>query len=350
MAIGRGAQRVFRKQVCRLTFRLPLALDSLLVTTRRRFLRECGSCAGHLALASTVMPLLSRRLWATPASGSVVAQEKFGRLEQVGEGVWALISTPLGGDYTTVSNGGIIAGRQGVLVIEGLQTPAGARWLASRARELTGRWPTHVVLSHYHGDHVNGVAGYAGQGALSVHATSATRALILQKNLPADAERTAALADIVELSPTTPTRLDLGGRMVTLVPRLGHTASDVTVELADPSVVFGGDLVWNAMFPNFVDASPLALAASVKALRGTASTRYVPGHGPLATDSDLTRYIAMLGEVETAARRAMSAGVMPAEAAKTFTLPASAGEWTLFSPAFYQRAFEAWRRELQPGG
>ena len=134
------------------------------VHTRREFV----SCASHLALAAVCMPLAVRERWARVALGTVVADEPFGRLEQVGEGIWALISTPLGGDYTTTSNGGIIAGRSGVLAIEGFNTPAGATWLANKSRELTGRWPTHVVLTHYHADHANGVAGYLGNAARPV--------------------------------------------------------------------------------------------------------------------------------------------------------------------------------------
>lgn len=290
--------------------------------------------------------MAARRLWATMPGGHVVAQEKFGRLEQVAEDVWALISTPLGGDYTTTSNGGIVAGRSGVLVVEGLQTVVGAQWLANRARELTGRWPTHVVCSHYHGDHVNGLAGYMGQGPVKVHVTAATRDPLLRQTRPADADRNAALTDAVVIAPSAPTRLDLGGRTVQLVPRIGHTASDLTVELEDPGVVFGGDLVWNAMFPNFVDASPRALTASVKALRRGGITRYVPGHGPVGGDADLGRYLAMLDEVEAAGRTAFAAGTPPADAADRFQLPVSLGEWALFTPTFYRRAFEAWQREL----
>lgn len=314
---------------------------------RRHFVAASGSCAAHLALAAAVLPLASRRLWATPAGGTVVAQEKFGRLEQVADGVWALVSTPLGGDYTTVSNGGIVAGRSGVMVFEGLQTPTGAAWLASRARELTGRWPTHVAISHYHGDHANGVAGYRTGGTPQVHVTAATRDQVVGKNLPVNAERSAALADATVVSPERPTTIDLGGRTVRLVPRMGHTTSDLTMEVEDPSVVFGGDLVWNAMFPNYVDASPLALAASVAAIRHDRATRYVPGHGPVASLADLERYEAMLGEVESFARRALAAGTTPAEAARAFRLPESLGEWALFSPAFPERALVAWGRALR---
>src|SRR5260221_3570353 len=127
--------------------------------SRRDFVSAAASCSAHLALVAIATQAGARALWAQPR-GVVVTREPFGNLEVVGDGVWALVSTPLGGDRTTLSNGGIIAGRNGLLAIEGFNQPQGAQWLAAKARELTGRWPTHVVLTHYHADHANGVAGY----------------------------------------------------------------------------------------------------------------------------------------------------------------------------------------------
>lgn len=320
------------------------------MATRRQFIRDTTSCAAHLALAAAGLPLIARQAWASTPRGRVVAREPFGRLEQVADGIWALISTPLSGDRTTLSNGGIIAGRSGVLAIEGFMTPEGASWLAGKARELTGRWPTHCAITHYHADHANGVAGYLGEGArVDVRVTGTTQDLVLTRNQPADAARTSALAGAMRLAGDAPGTIDLGGRMVRLVPRAGHTASDVTIEVDDPSVVFCGDLVWNAMFPNYVDATPTVLAASVGALRRTRATTYVPGHGNVATEADVERYVRVLDEVEEAGRQAMKEGLSPEQAAAAFHLPESLGEWTLFNRVFFQRAFEAWRRELRPG-
>jgi glyoxylase-like metal-dependent hydrolase (beta-lactamase superfamily II) len=260
--------------------------------SRRDFLAQSGSCAAHLALAASVMPMASRRLWARNAYGPVVAAEPFGNLEKVSDGVWALISTPLTGDRTTLSNGGIVAGKNAVLAIEGFNQPQGAAWLAGKARELTGRWPTHVALTHYHADHANGVAGYLSESEHpSVRATERTRTLVLERNRPADDSRAAALHDAVMMSPTDTASLDLGGRTVKIVPRVGHTESDVSFELDDPSIVFCGDLFWNAMFPNFVDAIPTKLAASVRALRRTRDTVYIPGHGAICRVSDYDLYV-----------------------------------------------------------
>jgi glyoxylase-like metal-dependent hydrolase (beta-lactamase superfamily II) len=314
--------------------------------SRRAFVTGSTSCAAHLALVAAVTPRALRRLWAQE-QGPVVAREPFGYLKRVADGVWALVSTPLNGDRTTLANGGIVAGRDGVLAIEGLYQPAGAAWLAGKARELTGRWPTHVAITHYHADHANGVAGYHTADAQpTVRATETTRDLVLSRNQPADDARTAALNDAALLSGAEPTSLDLGGRVVHVIPRGGHTASDVSLELDDPSLVFCGDLFWNAMFPNYVDASPTRLAESVRALRRARETVYVPGHGAVGREAEYDRHAALLDEVEGAARRAHAQGLTPAQAGEAFALPPSLGEWVSFNKAFFQRAFEAWYREL----
>src|SRR6185503_4536095 len=221
---------------------------TLMTMNRRDFLAQSGSCAAHLALAAGFMPPAARLAWARSSIGPVVAREPFGNLEKVADGVWALVSTPLNNDRTTVSNGGIIAGRNAVLAIEGFNQPEGAIWLAGKARELTGRWPTHVVLTHYHADHANGIAGYfASDGHPALHATDRTKMLVLERNQPANADRAAALRDALILGAAGATTLDLGGRSVRIVARLGHTESDLSLELDGPSITFCGDLVWNAM-------------------------------------------------------------------------------------------------------
>jgi glyoxylase-like metal-dependent hydrolase (beta-lactamase superfamily II) len=320
--------------------------------SRRDFLARtaagaAGGCAAHLAAAAALLPAPLRAAWAAPR-GAVVAREPFGALEQVADGVWALVSTPLGGDRTTLSNGGLVAGRQGVLAVEGFNRPEGARWLAEQARTLTGRWPTHVVITHYHADHANGVAGYLVDGArCAVRATAATRDAIATRNQPADASREAALRDAVLLPADAATTLDLGGRSVRVTPRVGHTASDASIEVDDAGVVFCGDLVWNAMFPNYVDAAPTALRAAAGALRRPdARTRYVPGHGAVAGAAELDRYLALLDEVERAARAAHAQGRTAGEAGAAYALPPALGEWVLFNRVFFERAFAAWYREL----
>ncbi len=320
-------------------------LTSTADLTRREFLSTAGSCAAHLAMMSAALPAALRaQLWPA-AANDIVAEEPFGRLERIAEGVWALISTPLTGDRTTLCNGGIIAGRAGVVAVEGFFQRAGAEWLAVQARGLTGRWPTQVVLTHFHADHVAGLDGYKAGDPVKLRATRYTvdRALEAQ---PPNPERNAALRDVEVVDFRQTATIDLGDREISVVPRAGHTNSDVTLELVDPPIVFCGDLVWNRMFPNYVNATPSALSAAVRALPRGSRVQYVPGHGPMARESELDRYVSVLDEIEHAARSAYVAGTPFARAGADYRLPASLGEWVLFNPQFFPRAFEAWYSDL----
>ena len=134
--------------------------------SRRGFLAASASCASYLAAAGPLLPVPALRRWGAPGRGRVVAQEPFARIEELGFGMYAIVSTPLNGDYATVCNGGIIGGLTGTLVVEAFATHEGAEWAARMARELTGGWPTHVVVTHYHADHSAGAAGLGrGDGA-----------------------------------------------------------------------------------------------------------------------------------------------------------------------------------------
>lgn len=290
---------------------------------------------------SAVAPLWARDLWAAQERFPVVASEPWGRIERVADGVWALVSTPLQ-DRTTLCNGGIIAGRSGVVVVEAFGSDAGARWMSEQALRLTGRAPTHVVLTHYHGDHTGGLRGAREVGSPSILATPVTRDY--SRDNPNAANE--ILNRATPLDTIRPTEIDLGDRSLIVVPRRGHTDSDVTVEVTDPSVVFCGDLVWNEMFPNYVDATPSRLTQAVRLMRATGADTYVPGHGPLADQAALDRYIDLLDDVESAARDALEAGMSAEAAGEVYRLPAGLGDWHLFRPEYFERAIGAWMAEL----
>ena len=262
--------------------------------TRRRFIERTGSCAAHFGLMAAASPLFSQRLWASQERFPVVASEPWGRLERVAEGIWALVSTPME-DRTTLCNGGIIAGRSGVAVIESFASDEGARWMAGQALQLTGKMPTHVILTHYHGDHSGGLRGAADAGGPEIVSTPVTRDLIEQRNSEPPVD---VLVEARLLAGQRSWEFDLGGRSVHVVPRRGHTDSDLSVQVYDPDVVFCGDLVWNGMFPNYVDATPSRLSGAVQRLRAMNAETYVPGHGALADLQEMDRYIDLLDDVE----------------------------------------------------
>ncbi len=321
--------------------------------SRRDFL----GCGAYVALALAAGSTLTRRAFAAPLTGETVRTEPFARIEKLADGVWAVVSTPgVANDFRTVANGGIIAGRDAVLLVEGLNTPQGGAWLSDMARVLTGRRPTHVVVTHVHGDHVNGLSGQiGGDDQPTIIGTATTRRLMAERNAAppqqgeGDIRKTVpiVLPDSVIVDETKPTELDLGGRTVRLTPRLGHSPSDLTIELLEPRVLWGGDLVFNGLFPYYGDAIPSKLGEACNAMLRDGDTTYVPGHGSVATAKELEPYLALLADVEAAARRAVEKGVPASEAWQEYQTPAALGEWMKFRPDIYRFAFEAWERELK---
>jgi glyoxylase-like metal-dependent hydrolase (beta-lactamase superfamily II) len=315
--------------------------------SRRRFIQLASASGLGLFTGATRLQAASHK-----GESSIVADGTWGRIERLGEGTWAVVSTPLDhDDWTTLCNGGIVAGEDRVLVIESFAGPAGAGLVAEQARELTGRWPTDVLITHYHGDHANGLEGFATEDFRpGIWMTATTRKLILEadekREDSADPLRGELLDAANLIEPEAILQLDLGGTAVKIHPRRGHTASDVTVELEEPGVVFCGDLIWNLIFPNFRDTLPTALAESVRSLHREAETAYVPGHGPLASDADVTRFADLIDVVEVAARRSIDKGISATQAAAEFRLPQPLGDWHLFRDNYFEVAIGSWYREL----
>ena len=323
---------------------------------RRGFLTSAATLAGTAAFLNQ-----AGRGNAQHAYGEIVETQDFARLEKLSDNIWAVVSTPVDADGNfqpeTVCNGGLIAGEDRVVAIDAFLQPAGSAWLSQKALDLTGRPITDVIVTHFHADHSGGLAGFQnGATGPEIIATETTRKLIY--------ERYAAPARAIEGTPFSapqgrivlPTRIltdetqtasmDIGGRTLTLDPKKGHTPSDLAIHVEDSPVIFAGDLVWGGFFHNYVDAIPSYLTASVKDLLKDPNKTIVTGHGHIAKAADLGDYVSLLELVEDKARAAHAAGKSAEDGAKDFSIPESLGPWVLFSPTYYQVAFEAWYKEL----
>jgi hypothetical protein len=56
----------------------------------------------------------------------------------------------------------------------------------------------------------------------------------------------------------------------------------------------------------------------------------------------MDRYLALLADVEGAARRALEEGLDAAEAAERYSIPDELGSWRLFGPRYVETAIGAW--------
>ncbi|OMG59044.1 hypothetical protein BJN44_03125 [Tessaracoccus sp. ZS01] len=159
-------------------------------------------------------------------------------------------------------NIGLIVGDTGAMLIDTGNSPEqGAEVLAS-ATALAGVPVTHVLLTHDHHDHVNGLAGM-GEVISIAH----------EKLTAVPVSRTFSMALAVDLGNLRVEALHFGE---------GHTDNDVLVFLPGENVVFAGDLLEEGSDPQIDDRGSLSNWPTV--LDGVlgaanATTRFVPGHG-----------------------------------------------------------------------
>ncbi|MDB4673551.1 MBL fold metallo-hydrolase, partial [Verrucomicrobiales bacterium] len=153
--------------------------------------------------------------------------------------------------------------------------------------------------------------------------------------------------NVQSLGTTATTEIDLGGRTVRVLPKSGHTSSDVIIETSDPKVVWTGDLFFNRIFPNYGDATPPLLDTfATDMLEFESDTIIVPGHGPIAGRPAVELYQNFLAEIRSAATAAHKAGTPAKKAAAAYKLPDSLSDWLVWSPQNIQKAFAAWYRTM----
>ena len=64
-----------------------------------------------------------------------------------------------------ISNAAFVVTPAGVVVIDALGSPVLAEWLLDAIRQITPKPVTHVILTHYHADHIYGLQVFEALGA-----------------------------------------------------------------------------------------------------------------------------------------------------------------------------------------
>jgi glyoxylase-like metal-dependent hydrolase (beta-lactamase superfamily II) len=276
---------------------------------------------GALALAS-LLPLGSVAQTSAPAATQAESPRAV-RAEPVSASTWyvqgdSALGTPANRNF--ISNAGIIATPAGAVVVDALGSPQLARELMAEVRRVTGQPVTHVVVTHYHADHVYGLQEFQRAGAriLAVgkareYLHSDTAALRLQASRTELAPWIDAQTRLVAADEWLdgPRALELGGTRIELIPvGPAHTPEDLVVYLPAEKVLFAGDLVFRGRIPFVGQADSRNWIRALETVLRLDAAAIVPGHGPLSTDArgdmQLTRdYLAYLRETMGRAAREM---------------------------------------------
>jgi cyclase len=220
--------------------------------------------------------------------------------------------------FAGFSNGNVLAilADSGTLLVDA-QSARRVGLLDSALAAVPARPVRMVVNTHYHGDHLEGNAHFAGRGAR----------LIAHANVPAQARKDTVIAewenwhrtaaDPKAIPATTfadSISFRFGAQDVHVYHVAGaHTDGDAVVWLPHANVLHLGD-IFELQAPPFVDwwagGSLHGMIAAIDRFlpRLDDRTRVVPGHGPVADRATLVQYRDMLATLLLRVEQAVAAG------------------------------------------
>lgn len=241
----------------------------------------------------------------------------FGRLHEVADDVYAFVQPP--GSWC-VSNAGVLAGPNGLVLVDTAATRARTEALREAVEGLRRGPVVAVVNTHHHGDHVFGNCVFAPPATIVAHELArpemATAGLGLQMLWPEVAWGQLTL-ELPTLTFAERLTLHLGERQVEL-HHVGpaHTTNDVVVWLPDVRVLFAGDVVLPGCTPFTLMGSIRGSLAALDRLRGFGAETVVGGHGEISGPEAFDQTESYLCWVLQLASAGIAGGLDPLEVAR----------------------------------
>lgn len=187
-------------------------------------------------------------------------------------------------------NIGLSVGADGAFIIDDQFAPLTEK-IQAAVNAAGGGAVEFVINTHWHGDHTGGNENFGNAGAV-IMAHNNVRVRLADNDSPA-----AALPTV-----TYPERISFhwNGQDVNLEHvAAAHTDGDTIVHFTNLNAFHMGDTFFNGAYP-FIDVDSngsfdgIIAAGEAVLARSNAQTRIIPGHGALASRSDLEQYVDVL--------------------------------------------------------
>ena len=203
---------------------------------------------------------------------------------------------------------GLLVGDEYIVMIDDALEPT-APALVELAEEIAGRPIDFVINTHVHGDHVGGNAYVTEKGALVVSHEQ------LRARMKEDPKLNTGPGALPVITFSDRMTFHVNGEQAIAfhVPR-AHTDGDAVIHFTSANVIAAGDLSFRGLFP-FIDIDSGGTVAGymdgMQRLIDMAdeNTRFLTGHGPVATRADLEQDLAMLNDAKARVKNLLDQGM-----------------------------------------
>ncbi len=222
----------------------------------------------------------------------------------------------------TGGNIGLSIGEDGVVMIDDSMPPM-LDIMKDAIQSVTNQPVNFLINTHVHGDHIGNNQAMAQQGAHIV-AHKNLRKHLIEKGISAGGGKTQKAPKdhlpVITFSHSMSFHLNGDEAQLTHTPN-AHTDGDSVIHFKNANVIHAGDTFFNGMYP-FIDVNSggnvdgyIKAQETILAMADD-KTKIIPGHGPLASKSDLEKTVAMIRDVRAIVYKLITEGKSEDEAVK----------------------------------
>ena len=199
----------------------------------------------------------------------------------------------------TGGNIGLSIGDDGVAMIDN-GMPTVLNIIQDAIAKTTDKPIDYLINTHVHGDHIGNNHQFGSEGARIISHENLRASLKKTGVRKGDGYEPASKETLPVLTFSDRMTIHINGDAAKIVHFANaHTDGDAVVYFKNDNVIHTGDIMFNGMFP-FIDGNnggtvPGVIAA-LKAIAEMSNdeTQIIPGHGPLASKSDVEKTVVML--------------------------------------------------------
>ena len=209
-------------------------------------------------------------------------------------------------------NIGVSHGEDGTVLIDDQFAPLTPKIQAAVA--ALGASPVKFLINtHWHGDHSGGNENFGKAGAMIMAHDNVRVRMASEQSTPYGEVKASPKVALPVITYAEGLKLHLNGEEVRVISAPpAHTDGDSVVHWTKSNVIHMGDLFFHKMSYPFVyrssggDVRGVIAAADKVLAMANDQTKIIPGHGPVASKTDLQAYrdmlVAIVGKVEAAVK------------------------------------------------